>query len=469
MTQNTKLSPKTHYNLRTFYILVLTQAFSLMGSKISGLAIGMWIFADTGNASPLLLVQFFSFLPIVFAANISGMLADRWDRRWVMMLADAGQAVGTVILLLSFTSGGFELWHLYSVTLIQAVFGMFQGPAFSASVTMLVPDEQRDRANSLQQLSGPMSGIFAPPIAGLVFSLAGVEGAIVVDLLTFIVAMIIVFSVHIPRPKATAEGLASRGSMWQEAMSGFKYLWERRTLLYMMFYLAMINFLLSGTMGLGMPYLLARTDNNEAVVGLLLSAINVGGFVGGLIFSFWGGTRPRIHTIIPGVMFAVTFMIVIGVSHQPIILGVALFLFMMPMPMVNASFASMFQIKVPPDMQGRVFAVLGQVSVVLVPLSYLIMGPLADNVFEPAVGKTGWDRVAPIVGTGAGSGMGLMLVIGGSSVLVLSVLFYSWKRIRQMEAELPDFVAEAQEATDNSNPQNISSEDDFTQVSAPIT
>lgn len=458
----------SHYNLRTFYTLVLTQAFSLMGSKISGLAIGMWIFADTGNASPLLLVQFFTFLPTVLASNISGVLADRWDRRWVMILADAGQAVGTVLLLLSFMSNSFQLWHLYGVTLIQAVFAVFQGPAFSASVTMLVPDEHRDRANSLQQLSGPMSGIFAPPIAGMVFGFVGVEGAIIVDLATFFVAMLVVFSVHIPRPEVTAEGLASRGSMWQEAMSGFKYLWERRTLLYMMLYIAMINFLLSGTMGLGMPYLLARTDNNEALVGLLLSAINVGGFVGGLIFSVWGGTRPRIHTIIPGVMFGVTFMIVIGISRHPILLALALFLFMIPMPMINASFASMFQIKVPPDMQGRVFAVLSQVSLFLVPLSYLIMGPLADNVFEPAVGKAGWDVVSPIVGDSAGAGMGLMLVIGGVSVLLLSVLIYSWKRIRQMEAELPDYVPTAQETTLDSIP-STPSEDDLPSMSAPAT
>ena len=391
------------YNLRTFYTLVLTQAFSLMGSKISGLAIGMWIFADTGNASPLLLVQFFSFLPMVFASSISGVLADRWDRRKVMILADAGQAVGTVLLLLSFTSGSFELWHLYLVSLIQATFGVFQGPAFSASITMLVPDEHRDRANAFQQLSNPMSGIFAPPIAGVIFGFFGVEGAIIVDLLTFIVAMIVVFSVYIPRPEVTEEGLASRGTVWKEAFVGFQYLWERRTLMYLILYMTLINFLLSGTMGLGLPYLLARTNNDEALVGLILSIFNIGGLVGGIIFGAWGGTRPRINTIIPGVMFAVTFMVLLGMSRNPILLILGSFLFMFPLPMVNASIMSILQVKVPPDMQGRVFAVLGQISVLFVPVSYLLMGPLADDVFEPAVGATGWDRVSTFVGDGAGS------------------------------------------------------------------
>src|SRR5690606_13882355 len=135
------------HNLRTFYTLILTQVFSLIGSQISGFAISIWVYQQTGDATPLALVSFFFIVPQVLAAGLSGVLADRWDRRYVMMLADTGQAVGTVLLLISFASGQFQLWHLYAVTFLQSLFNIFQGPSFQASVTMLVPDEQRDRAN----------------------------------------------------------------------------------------------------------------------------------------------------------------------------------------------------------------------------------------------------------------------------------------------------------------------------------
>jgi MFS family permease len=149
---------KPTYNMRTFYTLILTQTFSLIGSRISSLAIGMWVFAQTGNATPLTLVAFFQVLPTVLASMLSGVLADRWNRRYVMAFSDAGQAIGTVLLLISFSTGSFQLWHLYAVSLLQAVFGVFQGPAFQASVTLLVPDEHRDRANAIQQVSGPAAG-----------------------------------------------------------------------------------------------------------------------------------------------------------------------------------------------------------------------------------------------------------------------------------------------------------------------
>jgi hypothetical protein len=113
---------------------------------------------------------------------------------------------------------------------------------------------------------------------------------------------------------------------------------------------------------------------------------------------------------------------------------------MMPPPMVNASVLSLMQAKVPPDVQGRVFAAMGQMASVLIPLSYLLVGPLADEVFEPAVGKAGWERVAPLVGDGAGAGMGLMMVIAGVILAVTTTAVYLIPRVRHMEAELPDYV-----------------------------
>lgn len=433
-------------NMRTFYALILTQVFSLMGSRISGLAISIWIFAETGNATPLLLVSFFAVLPQVIASSIAGVLSDRWDRRYVMVLSDAGQAIGTVLLLLSFTSGSFEVWHLYIVTFIQAVFGVFQGPAFQATVTMLIPDEKRDGANTIQQLTGPMAGIFAPPIAGLVYAAVGVTGAIVVDLLTFIVAMAVIFSMNIPRPEQTETGRDEQGSMWYEMLTGFRFVAKYRGLTIMVIYLAFLNFLVAGSMGLAVPYILARTDNNEVLLGILQATINIGAIAGGIFFGMWGGTRPRVHTIFPGIIVASLFLIALGTSQHPIILGVMLFAFMFPLPMVNASAMSILQVKTPPDIQGRVFAFIGQISILLTPLAYLVAGPLTDQLFEPAVGTAGWEVVAPLVGASTGSGMGMIMVIGGVTSFFLSVVIYSLPVIRTIEERLPDYVPAEQPA-----------------------
>jgi DHA3 family macrolide efflux protein-like MFS transporter len=428
---------KTQYSMRTFYTLILTQVFSLIGSRISGLAISIWVFQQTGDATPLALVSFFFFVPQVLASGFSGVLADRLDRRYVLMLSDAGQAFGTVLLLISFLSGDFQLWHLYLITVIQSVFGVFQGPAFQASITMLVPDEKRDSANAIQQVTGPIAGIIAPAIAGVVYAAVGVPGAIVADLVTFIVAVLVVFNIHIPRPAKTAAGRAMAGSVWKEMFDGFRYLWQRQTLFWVCVFASFVNFMLAGVGALDTPYILTRIGD-EATLGVLLGILNLGALSGGIVMSVWGGTRPRIHTIMIGIFLGSLFLALRGFAQTPVTLGIALFLGMLAWPFTNAAAFSMLQAKVAPDLQGRVFAAVGQMSMLMMPISFLLVGPLVDKVFEPAVGQTGWSTVAPLVGESVGSGMALLFVLSGVLNAALTLVVYAIPAVRHLEANLPD-------------------------------
>ena len=172
-------------HLRTFYILTITQVFSIIGSAMTTVAIGIRVFNDTGNSTPLLLASFFSALPLMIASSFAGVLVDRWNRRFILIATDFGQAISTALLLLSFLSGNFQLWHLYALSMLSGAFGMLQKPAMDASVTMLVPDNHRDRANTIRLITGPAAGVLAPVITGLVYSFIGVTGVMVVDLAYF--------------------------------------------------------------------------------------------------------------------------------------------------------------------------------------------------------------------------------------------------------------------------------------------
>ena len=435
--------------MRVFYTLIITQVLSLIGSQMSGLAIGIWVYTETGNASPLALVSFFIFLPRIIAASISGVLADRLDRRYLMAVADGGQAIGTVLLLISFASGAFELWHLYAVAFIQGIFSVFQGPAFMASVTLLVPDDQRDRANTLVQLTQPSAGIIAPALAGLIFALVGVVGTLLIDIITFIIAVTVVLNVHIPRPEQTEAGMESKTSILQEALGGFRYLFKRRPLFYALLYVMMLNFFFSGLSVLFTPYVLARTGS-EATLGILLSFLNFGALLGGIVWSILSGKRKfsRIRVMMAGIFVVGLFISGIGLSQVPITMGFFMFLMLIPIPAINASFSSLLQVKVAPDVQGRVFATVDQMAMLLMPVSYLIVGPLVDNVFEPAVNQPGWEAFAPIWGSSEGAGMGLLISIVGITGVIVTIIALFNPSIRNMESKLPDYVP-AQEADDS--------------------
>lgn len=426
--------------LRTFYTIIITQVLSQIGSRISGLAIGIWLFNETGNATPLTMVAFFSVLPMVLTTGLSGVLADRGDRRLIMAAADAGQALGTVILLILFLGNGFQLWYLYVITFLQAIFGSLQGPAFNASVTMLVPDEHRDRANAIQQLTGPSSGIIAPAVTGVIYAAFGVVGAITIDLLTFLVAVIIILRSHIPLPEQTDEGREASGNMLQQMLGGIKYLLNRRVLFGLMLYISVLNFLLSGIGALMTPYLLSRTGD-EAQLGILLSFMNGGALIGGIFMSVWGGTRPRIHGMMLGASSVCIVLMLVGVSQSFPALAIMLLILLIPTPIINASFMSMLQVKVAPDLQGRVFATVSQVAMLMMPLSFLISGPLADNVFEPMVQTDTWTTLAPFFGSEPGAGMGLFLTISGALALIMTVGVYAMPSMRKIETTLPDYIA----------------------------
>ena len=425
--------------LRTFYTLIVTQVFSMIGSEMTSLAVGIWVYENTGNATPLTLAAFFAAVPRIIAPSLAGPLADRWDRRYVMVIADAGQAVGTLVLMITFLTGSFELWHLYMVAALQAAFGMFQGPAFQASVTMLVPDEQRNRANAIQQITGPAAGLVAPAIAGLLITVIGASGVMAVDLFTFFVAITVVWLSHIPRPTQTAEGRAAQGTLWQEAAVGFRFLWARRPLFVLVSVATLVNFFFNGVAVLTTPYLLSLFDS-RATLGLLLSVMSGAMVVGGVIMGAWGGSRRRTLMIFPGIIFSGIFLALMGMARTPLVMGVFLALMLLPIPMVNAAFMSVLQGKTPPDVQGRVFATVTQIAMLFSPIAFLLSGPLADQVFEPAVGGSAWGMFAPLVGTHAGAGIGLMAVIGGCMITLITVAFYLNPRVRHMEDILPDYI-----------------------------
>jgi MFS family permease len=125
--------------LRVFYLLTITQVLSIIGSMMTGIAVSIRVFTDTGDSTPVLMTSFFSALPMMVAGMFAGVLVDRWQRRAILMLSDAGQSVGAIVLIAVFSLGVFQLWHLYAVALVQGLLAMLQRPAMEASVTMLVP------------------------------------------------------------------------------------------------------------------------------------------------------------------------------------------------------------------------------------------------------------------------------------------------------------------------------------------
>jgi hypothetical protein len=294
-------------------------------------------------------------------------------------------------------------------------------------------------------IGGPAAGVLAPTIAGLLYALIGVVGSISLDIASFMVALVALVVVRIPMPGATAEGLAMRASVWRQAFDGFRYLGARPALLGLCGCFTITTFLVLGVMVLNVPYILDRTGN-VAVLGVVMGALNFGALAGAVTMAAWGGTRPRIHTVMLAAAMVGAFLALAGVSRGALSIGASLFMLMFAIPFIEAASMSIFQAKTAPDLQSRVFAAVSQITALLRPTAYLVVGPLADRVFEPARRAPLWRDVSWLVGAGQGAGIGLMFVIGGTLSLFLVLAVYSIPAIRRMESTLADHGATVEPA-----------------------
>lgn len=441
------------YNMRTFYTLVITQALSTIGTMMTSLALGIWLFTETGSAMPLMIVAFCMTLPNMLLRSFAGIFADHWDRRKLMVASDAAQALPTLLLVIGFATGSISLWQIYLATLIQAIFGMFQGPAFMSSMTMLVPEHQRDRANALMGISGPLAGLIAPVIAGFLYVMVGVAGIMLIDLVTFLISAGVLLLVKIPQPESSSEGRQASGSMWKELSGSFRFLWARPQYLRLILFFTFLNLIIAGPSRLSPAYIIAITGS-EAAVGIVAAAFNLGLMAGAMGFTAMGGTQSRVRTILVGFMIVGFWVTVHGMMRSVPLLAFSAFLITLPLVAAGSSMNALNQAKVPPDMQGRVFSMIWQIMDVTQPISMLLTGPLIDRILEPAVGTTHWGIVAPLVGSQQGSGMGLLYVISGALLISGCILFYAQPKIRSLESDLPSYDAVPASAPAGDTPEN---------------
>ncbi len=424
-----------------FSIVWFGQLISLLGGGMTSFAITIWAWQETGQATALALVGFFTFAPTVLLSPIAGALVDRLNRKLVMMLSDLGSSLAALVLLLLYLSGNLHLWHLYVLGAWAGAFNAFQFPAYSAAISSMLPKSQYARANGMLSLAESSAGIAAPVLAGILLSFLGIAWILVIDLITFSIAIVTLVLVHIPQPSISQEGLASRGNLWQESLYGFRYILARRPLLYLQLIFTGINFTATFGMIILAPMILAKTANSEIILGSVQSALGVGGVAGGLLMSLWGGPRRRIHGVLIGMIGnGLLGAALLGLGQTVAIWLVAAFFSSFFIPILNGANQAIWQAKVAPDVQGRVFATRRLIAQITAPLAMLVAGPLADRVFEPLMmSEAGLASIfSALLGTGAGVGMALMLLIAGLASAVIAVLAYLSPAVRNVESILPD-------------------------------
>jgi DHA3 family macrolide efflux protein-like MFS transporter len=217
--------------MRVFGVVWLGQVVSVVGSGLASFALGVWVFERTGSVTQFALLGLFAVLPRVLLSPLAGAIVDRWDRRVVMIVADAGAGVCTFILALLLFTNELEMWHIFLVVVASAAFSTLQWPAYTATTTVLVPKKDLGRANGMVQFGRAASDILAPVLAGALLLSVQLEGVILIDSVTFLFAIITLVLVRFPKPQSATAVELEKSSLRQDMTFGWRYISARQGLL----------------------------------------------------------------------------------------------------------------------------------------------------------------------------------------------------------------------------------------------
>lgn len=383
--------------MRPFFVVWTGQAFSLFGSMVVQFALVWWLALTTGSPVVLAIAAFVAIAPQVVLTPFAGALVDRWNRRRVMIAADGAIAAVTAVLVLLFATGLIDVWHVYVAAFLRAIGGGFHHPAMTASTTLMVPRQQLSRVGGLNQALNGGLGIVAPPVAALLLLALPMHLVLAVDIGTAAVAIGTLFVIPIPQPARAPEGKSILGDMRE----GFRYLWTWKAMLLILAIAMALNFLLVPAVTLVPVLVVNHFLGGAPEFAALQSSLGVGLLLGGLLLGAWGGFKRRMVTVNVGLAFMGVGSLVVGVVPSTgfyIALG-ATFLMGFSASLVNGSIMAVMQATVPPEMQGRVFALLGAGATAMTPIGLAIAGPVAE-VFGTQI----WFAVAGIALLAAGFG-----------------------------------------------------------------
>lgn len=374
------IKPHTEWK-RRFFTIWTGQQLSLVGSSAAQFALVWWLTMTTGSATVLATATTVALIPQILLGPLAGAYVDRWNRRLVMLIADSFIALVSLWLAYLFWSGSMQVWHVYIVMLARSLGGVFHWPAMAASTTLMVPERHLTRIAGINQTMNGLLTIVGPPLGALLLALIPLHGVMLVDVGTALFAVVPLLFIAIPQPVRSQVNGPKKASIWVDMREGFRYLWGWSGAMALIGAALIFKVALTPAFSLVPLLVRAHFGGGAPQLALLDSVVGIGLLLGGLALSVWGGFRRKVYTLLMGI---IGIGIGVGITGflPPNMFYAAIgsvFVIGLMIPMADGPIMSIFQSTVAPEMQGRVFALLGSLVSLSSPLGLAIAGPVSDR------------------------------------------------------------------------------------------
>ena len=450
-TPDKPVTPLQHTPLRarsTFALLWLSETAFDLGTTLASFAVGVWIFSRTGSAQDYAFSVLAAALAAMLATPFAGALADRRDRRWVVLACDAAAIAGTFAIVLALLSGRAGTGALYAYAAVAAAVGALRRPAIRVAVSRFVPKDRFAQVGGLTGISRALVQVGAPAAAGFLVARMGLQGVMATQLCLLLAGAALVFAALTRAGGDVRGGLraggdpSARPSLWGGAgasLSGaLAYLREQPLMRALLGYGALVQCLLVLATTLLTPMVLSTHSSD--VLGLVMSVGIVGGLLGSILVATAWIRRGLMQWILACDALQCAAVLVAGCAATPAWWCAAAFVCLFCGSTSVACSHALWMRKAPMGRQGSVFALITASNLLVMCVVLLAGGWLADAVLEPALRPGGalGATVGAWFGTGPGRGIGFLFFLSGAVGLVLSVLALLHRRLRRLETLVPD-------------------------------
>lgn len=424
---------KKNRSFTHFIIIWSGQLLSSIGNGLTGFALGIFVFQQTGSATSYSLIILASFLPSLLLKPIGGVICDRLDRRLIMILGDLGSAMSLFFILVMMMNGHSEMVVIYGGIISSSLFSAFQNPAYKASVTDILNEESFSKASGLMQLAESSKFLISPIIAGILMNLMNVKAVLAIDVSSFLLATLTVLIMKKKILPAKSESGKKQGCFLEAFASGFNYLFSRKSLLWLLLITSMVSFFIGFLQSLLGPMILVFAS--AETLGLVTSVSASGMILSSFFIGLFGKSEKKIPILSISLLLAGIFFSSLGISTNILFIMGSGFLFFMALPFINTSLDVLVRRNVDNHMQGRVWSIVSLISQFGMFIALASAGFLADSVFNPLLLEDGLlsPSIGKLTGIGPGRGIGFLFILSGLFVSLIALFIGKLRILRELD------------------------------------
>lgn len=424
----------TMHEMRTFLILWLSQSFSALGSSMTAYALVIWSYSQNGSALETALLMVCSYAPYVLCSIFAGALSDRWDKKKTMLVCDSVAALSTLIVLILFLNESLEIWHIYVVNAVSGLMNTVQQPASEVAVSKILPKKYYQKEGSFRYLASSANSILNPVITTAVMGIFGMKAVMLFDLFTFSTAfLILLLLIKIPHDNTDN---SQNENFLSSVKSGINWLKKERGIFNLIMFLSSINLVASMYDAVFPAMMLSRNGGSEKVMGIVNAVIGISTLLGSIIASVSRTPKSRVKVICNCLLFSMsTENILLAFGRNVWVWSVAGFLGWIAIPIMNTNLSAIMRLKIPENMQGRVYSVRNSLQFFTIPVGYFVGGFAVDYIFEPFMLRQNNSVISALFGNGKGSGVALFFFAIAFLGVAICLYFRKSKSIWLLESE----------------------------------